>query len=59
MNIGELKANIADIPNDTPVVIQVRLTGASYPINEYYEVEETDFDIQEGTVFLMSPEEDI
>lgn len=59
VNIGELKAAIADISNDTPVVMQVRLMGVSYPINEYYEIEETDFDVLEGTIFLMSPEEDI
>lgn len=59
VNIGELKAAIADISNDTPVVMQVRLTGASYPINEYHEVEEVDYDINEGAVFFMSPEEEI
>lgn len=59
MKVRELRAALAGLPDDVEVVMQVRLTGATYPINEYYEIEETDFDAPEGALFLMSVEGDI
>lgn len=59
MNIGDLKAAIAGLPSETPVVIQVRRevhmsNGESYTASEYCETEGTDFDPDTGELYIMS-----
>lgn len=59
MNIGELKASIAGLSEDTPVILQIRSEvplsdGESYITSSYVEAEAAEFDNELGEFFLLS-----
>lgn len=59
MNIGELKAQIAGLSDETLVVLQVReevvlSQGETYVSSMYYEVEFTDYDPELAEIYIMS-----
>lgn len=58
MKVKELRAAIAGLPDDAEVVMQVRFVD-KYPVNEYHDVEEADYDSYDNTIFLMSKETEI
>lgn len=62
MNVGKLKAALVGLDEKTPIVFQLRYLktygSAEVEESEYYDLEYSEYDAHEDTLFIISPVEE-